>query len=67
MSNLTEEQITEIQEAFRVFDKDGRGYISAAELKHVMTSDKKGFTRNPEPSTYLNCWMFTLQPETPRV
>lgn len=28
----------EIQEAFKVFDKDGNGYISAAELRHVMTS-----------------------------
>nr|BBB18808.1 calcium indicator protein GeNL(Ca2+)-1.2u [synthetic construct] len=28
----------EIREAFRVFDKDGNGYISAADLRHVMTN-----------------------------
>jgi len=28
----------EIEEAFKVFDKDGNGYISATELRHVMTS-----------------------------
>ena len=27
----------EIREAFRVFDKDGNGFVSAAELRHVMT------------------------------
>jgi calmodulin len=26
----------EIREAFKVFDKDGNGYISAAELRHIM-------------------------------
>jgi calmodulin len=25
----------EIREAFKVFDKDGNGFISAAELRHV--------------------------------
>ena len=29
---------TEIREAFRVFDKDGNGFISAAEFRHVMTN-----------------------------
>lgn len=28
----------EILEAFRVFDRDGNGLISAAELRHIMTS-----------------------------
>ena len=26
----------EIKEAFKVFDKDGNGFISAAELRHVV-------------------------------
>lgn len=26
----------EIREAFRVFDKDGNGFISVAELRHIM-------------------------------
>ena len=28
----------ELKEAFKVFDKDGSGFISAAELRHVMTN-----------------------------
>ena len=28
----------ELREAFKVFDKDGNGFISAAELRHVMTN-----------------------------
>merc|ERR1711948_114238 len=27
-----------LKEAFRVFDKDGNGFISAAELRHIMTN-----------------------------
>jgi calmodulin len=30
--------VQEIKEAFKVFDKDGNGFISAAELRHVMTN-----------------------------
>ncbi len=28
----------EIIEAFKVFDKEGNGFISAAELRHIMTN-----------------------------
>jgi calmodulin len=28
----------EIKEAFKVFDKDGNGFISAAELRHKLTN-----------------------------
>ena len=28
----------ELREAFKVFDRDGNGFISAAELRHVMTN-----------------------------
>ncbi|RUS30664.1 hypothetical protein BC938DRAFT_479108 [Jimgerdemannia flammicorona] len=30
--------ISEFKEAFKVFDKDGNGFISAAELHYIMTS-----------------------------
>lgn len=36
MQNTDTEE--EIREAFKVFDKDGNGFISAAELRHVMTN-----------------------------
>lgn len=28
----------DVREAFKIFDKEGNGYISAAELRHVLTS-----------------------------
>ncbi|XP_049800387.1 calmodulin-A-like [Schistocerca nitens] len=34
----------EIREAFRVLDKDGNGFISATELRHVMTNVSEKFT-----------------------
>jgi len=34
----TRDKEEEIREAFRVFDRDGTGMISAAELRHVMTN-----------------------------
>lgn len=36
MKDIDSEQ--ELKESFRVFDKDGNGFISAAELRHVMTN-----------------------------
>ena len=37
----------ELIEAFKVFDRDGNGFISAAELRHVMTNlgERLGFER----------------------
>jgi len=28
----------ELRESFKVFDKDGQGYLSIAELRHIMTN-----------------------------
>ena len=40
----------EIKEAFKIFDRDGNGNISAAELRHVMTALGKGLLpRAPAP------------------
>ena len=36
----------EIREAFKVFDRDSNGFISAAELRHVMTSIGEKLTDN---------------------
>ena len=36
----------ELKEAFKVFDKDGNGFVSASELRHVMTNlGEKGSMR----------------------
>jgi Ca2+-binding EF-hand superfamily protein len=37
-NNLTEEQIAEIKEAFKIFDKDGDGLITTNELVLIMRS-----------------------------
>ena len=42
--NFTEEQIEELREAFKIFDKDGDGTISVAEIKSIMTSRKENLT-----------------------
>ena len=56
----------EIKEAFKVFDKDGNGFISAAELRHVMTNLGEKLTddevSNKKPKKYLS---FTSQPPLP--
>lgn len=36
MTNMDSQE--ELTEAFKVFDRDGNGLISAAELRHVMTN-----------------------------
>ena len=57
ISHFSEE---EIREAFRVFDKDGNGFISAAELRHVMTNlgekltDEEVSRQNLELFTFLS-------------
>ena len=33
-----EDSEEEIREAFRVFDKDGNGFVSPTELKHVLSN-----------------------------
>ena len=41
----------ELIEAFKVFDRDGNGFISAAELRHVMTN--LGATLNGVESVHV--------------
>ena len=36
----------ELEEAFHVFDKEGKGFISASELKHIMTTLGEKMTQN---------------------
>jgi calmodulin len=48
----------EFKEAFRVFDKDGNGFTSAAELRHIMTKCARQSARpckpvaHPQPRGY---------------
>jgi calmodulin len=39
----------ELIEAFKVFDRDGNGFISAAELRHVMTNLGEKLTDEAHP------------------
>ena len=41
---LTQEQLGEFKKAFSKFDRDGNGFISGAELRHVMTNLGKKLT-----------------------
>ena len=38
MAVISEDAEEELREAFKVFDRDGSGEISSAELRHVMTN-----------------------------
>ncbi|XP_037075106.1 calmodulin-like [Pollicipes pollicipes] len=44
MSGMESED--ELKEAFRVFDKDDDGFLSVAELRHIMTSMGEKMTKN---------------------
>ncbi|XP_064623001.1 calmodulin-A-like [Lineus longissimus] len=41
---LEDESVEELTNAFRVLDKDGNGYISAAELRHVLSGLQEKIT-----------------------
>ena len=36
--SISQESLSEIREAFNIFDKDGNGYITASELRHFLSS-----------------------------
>lgn len=47
----------EIKEAFKVFDRDNNGFISAAELKHVMISIGESISNSiPIPPHHSFCF-----------
>ena len=54
MDKLMKEADTEeeLVEAFKVFDRNGTGFISAAELRHVMTNINEDFT-DEEPEEMI--------------
>ena len=41
---MPEADVTALKEAFKVFDKDSNGFISASELRHIMTNLGKKLT-----------------------
>ena len=43
----------ELKEAFRVFDKDGNGFISAAELRHMCAPPRPRVPRLASPQIFL--------------
>lgn len=50
----------ELEEAFRVFDKDGSGKISIDELRHIMTSKGEKLTDEQASTKY---YFYTLTSE----
>lgn len=59
--NLMQKRMTdtdteeEIKEAFRVFDRDNDGFISAAELRHVMTTLGERLTEEEADVCHIFC------------
>jgi calmodulin len=64
----------EIREAFKVFDRDNNGFISAAELRHVMTSIGEKLTddevdemireADQDGDGRIDCMWFSLAPRS---